>query len=203
MSIELLKRRRNLMEILKEPVMDIIHPQWWHIKCYANADDKIVISVNSWGSLSVKETVRAPEGGSIVVGSTNSGPCFKASKQGTYEFYATISYSKNMSVFYNYDCVYFVRLPKPYSNNSTLRPLYSYGPGGGTQHSSFKAYCINDYPPTGPNNTALGALTNFAGLIIYIPKGTTQNYISNSNTRWSTLYNAGRLIELNYNIIED
>ena len=203
MNNELLERRHSLMEGLKEPAIDIIHPQWWHIKCYVNTENKTIMSVSAWGSMSIKEIISTPEEGTITVGSTNQGPCFKASKVGTYEFYATISHTGNMSVYYNYDCVYYVRLPKPYSSNSTLRPLYNYGPGGGTQHNKFEAYCINDNPPTGPNNTALGNLTNFTRLVIYIPKGTTQNYISNSNTRWNSLYTAGRLIEVNYNIIED
>lgn len=192
------------MGITEEPAIDIIHPQWWHIKCYVNTANLNIISINSWGSMSVKEVVSAPEGGTITVGSVSTGPCFRASSIGRYEFYATISHSGNTSVYYMFDCVYYVRLPKPYSSNGVLRPLYSFGPGGGTQHNKFEAYCINDNPPSGPNNTALGnQIANYKNSYIYVPKGRISSYVNSPNTNWATMNNAGRLIEVNYNIIED
>ena len=194
-------RRRQFGEV--DDKIKIIHPQWWHIKCVADSANLNVVSINSWGSMSVKEVVSAPEGGTITVSSVSIGPCFKVSKPGTYEFYATISHTGNTSVYYMFDCVYYVRLPKPYSSNYVLRPLFNLGPGGGTQHNRFDVYSINPNPPAGPNNDALGALANNNHVYIYVPKGSIENYINNADTKWRTMYDAGRLIEVDYKIIED
>lgn len=187
-------RRRQFGEV--DDRIKIIHPQWWHIKFKTTSADT-VISANDWHfGVSVKEVVAAPDGGTVKGGGTLS-----VDSAGEYEIFATISTSANTAMHHGYNMIEYIRLPKPYSSNSYLRPFYGYG-GGGKQELMTHVYLINDTPPTGPSNSALQAVM-VPKLTIYIPKGSLQNYLNNANTNWKTLYNAGRLIEVKYKIIED
>lgn len=191
-------RRRQFGNSVDDRIK-IIHPQWWHIKFHAATNNATVLNLNNNVTFSVQEVVDAPSDGTVSV----SGYNIVASKAGDYDIYFTMSVSGNCSVNYGWNCPYYTRLPSPYFNNDKFRALYSFGPGGGTQTVELSIYLINSYPPYGPSNTALGALADNPKCHFYIQKGYLENYITSKNTKWQSLYNAGRLTEVNYNIIED
>ena len=104
------------------------------------------------------------------------------------------------SMYYSGNAAYYCRLPRPYASDDYLRPLSGFT---GRRLAQLGIYLINDIPPVGPGNTALGGLSSNSLVSVYVPKGSIANYINNSNTGWREMYDAGRLIEVKYNIIED
>lgn len=176
----------------------IIHPTWWHVKFHrTNANDPIIFKPNSDFSFSLKEVVSAPDGATV----KQSGRTIVADKIGDYDIYFTVSVWSNTTFSHQFNSIDLFRLPIPYSSNGYLRPLNGYI-GGGVQNLITQVYLLSAYPPSGPSNSALGPV--MAPYInVHIPSGSLDNYINSSNTNWRALYNAGRLIEVNYKIIED
>lgn len=199
-----LSRRRQFVN--KDGGITILHPTLWHMKFKTKTDNQVIIGLNNNASLTVEEVVSAPDGYEFTY-TPSSGSVYGtlvASTPGDYEIYLSISATSNCGIYYACNVVYYNRLPLPYASNSKIRPLYGFQTKTGTQSTQMDNYCLGENPPQGPSNTALG--TNFANsqyIYIYVPKGCINNYITNSNSGWSSMYNAGRLIEVDYKIIND